>query len=83
MALPYQSIPTTSIIVPRSSNHDVRRFVVDLLQDIDADITSEKAWEMARKFTGNGYDALELKKGGWQKPFGDVRFNISTLSSFT
>ena len=72
MALPYQSVPTTSVIVPESSNRDVRRFIADLLQHVDADITNDKAWEMARRFTGNGYDALEIEKEGWEKLFGET-----------
>ena len=27
---------------------------------------------MARKFTGDGYDALELEREGWQALFGDI-----------
>ena len=82
MALPYQSIPTASVIDPKSSNHDVRQFLADLLQDIDADITNDKAWEMARRFSGNGDNALVLKKEEWEKLFGEthgglmfIRFN--------
>ena len=36
-----------------STSHDVRRSIAELLQHIDADITNEKAWDMARRFTGN------------------------------
>ena len=70
MVLPTRSDPVPSKINPLSSNRDVRRYVADLLQDIDANITSERAVEMADMFHGNGYDALELEGKEWEKLFG-------------
>lgn len=72
MDLPIRSDPVPSKIRPLSSNRDVRRFVADLLQDIDANITSQRAREMAETFHGNGYDALELDGKEWEKLFGEI-----------
>ena len=49
---PLNQILYPSKIRPQSSNRDVRRFVADLLQRIDADMTNERAWEMAKMFFG-------------------------------
>lgn len=71
MALPNRLDPVPTKIRPLSSNRDVRRYIADLLQHIDANITSERAREMAEMFQGNGYDALELDGKEWEKFFGD------------
>ena len=65
------AIPTNTIIHPSSSNEDVRQFLADLLQHIDSKIMNDKAWEMAFRFAGGGSDALELKREGWDKLFGE------------
>lgn len=72
MALPSQSDPVPSKIRPQSSNQDVRRFVANLLQRLDSDITNERAWEMASMFHGDGYDALVLDGKEWEKLFGET-----------
>ena len=72
MAITTRSDPVPSKIRPLSSNLDVRRYVADLLQNIDANITSERAREMAEMFHGNGYDALELDGKEWEKLFGEI-----------
>lgn len=72
MALPTRSDPVPSKIRPLSSNRDVRRFIIDLLQHIDANITSERAREMAEMFHGDGYEALELDGKVWENLFGET-----------
>ena len=62
MVLPTRSDSVPSKIRSLSSNRDVRRYIVDLLQNINANITSERAEEIAEMFHGNEYDALELDK---------------------
>ena len=62
MVLPTRSDSVPSKIRPLSSNRDVRRYIVDLLQNINANITSERAEEIAKMFHSNEYDALELDK---------------------
>lgn len=76
MVLPTRSDPIPSRIRPQSSNNDVRRYVADLLQRIDADITTERSWEMAERFFGDGYDALELDRKEWEKLFGETHGNL-------
>ena len=72
MPLPTRSDLVPSKIGPQSTNRDVRRYVVDLLQRIDADITSEKAWEMVEVLKGDGYDTLELDEKDWKELFGEI-----------
>ena len=72
MPLPIRSDLVPSKIGPLSSNQDVRRYVADLLQHIDADITSERAWEMVKILKGDGYDTLELDGKEWKKLFGEI-----------
>ena len=42
---------------------------------IDEDITDKKAWEMAKKFSGDGYAALKLDEAAWETLFGQVYGN--------
>ena len=71
MALPYQAIPTTSFIDYNSTNHNVRQFLAELLQAIDSHVTASKALELADKFEGTGYDALQMTKEGWVRLLGE------------
>ena len=59
-----------TIIHPNSTNDEVREYLVNLLQGIDANITEERAREMAEKFYGYGEEALETHESEWRKLFG-------------
>lgn len=68
MALSSNNPPPT--IGPKATNHEVREFLTDYLQRIDSEITSGRAWEMAREVTGDGEEAFQLHESEWKKLFG-------------
>ncbi|MCJ1336162.1 hypothetical protein MMC09_001438 [Bachmanniomyces sp. S44760] len=72
MSLPIRSDPVPIKITAKTSSRDVRRYLIDLLQHIDSNITSARAQEMAEKFSGDGVEALELEEVEWELLFGKV-----------
>lgn len=72
MSWPRYSDHLLARITPESSNQDVRHFITNLLERIDANITNERAVEMAEMFSSDRDDALEADKKEWENLFGEI-----------
>lgn len=54
-----------SPVSPRSSNKDIRQFLIHYLQKADEELSHERAAEIAKKFVGDGQDAFDTNLRDW------------------